>query len=543
MEIGYWYLRTCDANENHTRSEACIDQKPSKCSSNDEFLQTTGNMDRWDFLKDRSLGLKDCEDICRNNCSCKAYASAKSDGTGCKFSYGQKHDEPDLWFAENFYIRNSSLSEKNNTGISTARNTTEKQIATNPKKNRMTIVASLVSLTVLAIICSLCYLMLKCYFCFGGKQGRQMRETNTGTEVLIRELGTSMAAINELSGTHKLKLNGKQDHELPLFSFSAIESATDQFSYANKLGRDGFGPVYKGTLDDGQEIAVKRLSRTSGHGVEEFKNEFGFISFWFVISCKLLSRFTYLSSNFYILLCLLLSTHFTTDATKRVLLDWKKRMHIIEGLAQGLLYLHKYSRLRIIHRDLKTSNILLDSNMNPKISDFGTAKIFGENESGANTNRIVGTYGYMSPEYAMKGLFSEKSDVFSFGVMVLEILSGKKNTGFYQPNEFSNLLEYAWYLWKEGRYLALLDQAVAETCTATSEFRRCVEVGLFCVQESAEDRPTMSDVVSMLGGGGDSVTISGPKQPAFSKLAKQNSVENSGTCSVNDVSYSTLQAR
>nr|XP_048327368.1 G-type lectin S-receptor-like serine/threonine-protein kinase At1g11330 [Ziziphus jujuba var. spinosa] len=305
-----------------------------------------------------------------------------------------------------------------------------------------------------------------------------------------------MAAINELSGTHKLKSNGKQDHELPLFSFSALESATDHFSDANKLGQGGYGPVYKGTLADGQEIAVKRLSRRSGQ-----------------------------------------------DATKGVLLDWKKRMHIIEGIAQGLLYLHKYCRLRIIHRDLKTSNILLDSNMNPKISDFGTAKIFGENESGANTNRIVGTYGYMSPEYAMNGLFSEKSDVFSFGVMMLEILSGRKNTGFRQPNEFSNLLEYAWYLWKEGRYLELVDQAVEEKCIATSEFRRCLEVGLFCVQESAEDRPTMSDVVSMLGGGGDSVTISGPKQPGFSKLVKQNLVENPGTCSVNDVSYSSLQAR
>nr|XP_048327075.1 G-type lectin S-receptor-like serine/threonine-protein kinase At1g67520 isoform X2 [Ziziphus jujuba var. spinosa] len=501
-----WYVPTCDENENYARSGACIDQTPSNCSRNDEFLQTIGDMDRWDFLKNHSLGPNDCEEICRNNCSCKAFASAKSDGTGCKFSSGIKKDEIHSW--QSFYIRNSSSMEKNNTGPDIERNTT-----TETQR---------------------------------GKQGSQRKDANMGTEVLIRELRTSMAAIKELSGTHKLKSNGKQDHELPLFSFSAIESATGHFSDANKLGQGGFGPVYKGTVADGQEIAVKRLSRRSGQGVEEFKNEVMLISslqhrnLVRVLGCCIKGEekilvYEYLPNKSL--------DSFLFDATKRVLLDWKKRMHIIEGIAQGLLYLHKYSRLRIIHRDLKTSNILLDSKMNPKISDFGTAKIFGENESGANTNRIVGTYGYMSPEYALKGLFSEKSDVFSFGVMVLEILSGKKNTGFYQPNEFSNLLEYAWYLWKEGRYLALLDQAVAETCTATSEFRRCVEVGLFCVQESAEDRPTMSDVVSMLGGGGDSVTVSGPKQPAFSKLAKQNSVENSGTCSVNDVSYSTLQAR
>ncbi|XP_048327072.2 G-type lectin S-receptor-like serine/threonine-protein kinase At1g67520 isoform X2 [Ziziphus jujuba] len=542
-----WYVPTCDENENYARSGACIDQTPSNCSRNDEFLQTIGDMDRWDFLKNHSLGPNDCEEICRNNCSCKAFASAKSDGTGCKFSSGIKKDEIHSW--QSFYIRNSSSMEKNNTGPDIERNTTtETQRASNPKKNQkwVTIVGPLVSLIVLAIICSLCCSMLKYCFYFRGKQGSQGKDANMGTEVLIRELRTSMAAIKELSGTHKLKSNGKQDHELPLFSFSAIESATGRFSDANKLGQGGFGPVYKGTLADGQEIAVKRLSRRSGQGVEELKNEAMLISnlqhrnLVRVLGCCIKGEekilvYEYLPNKSL--------DSFLFDATKRVLLDWKKRMHIIEGIAQGLLYLHKYSRLRIIHRDLKTSNILLDSNMNPKISDFGTAKIFGENESGANTNRIVGTYGYMSPEYALKGLFSEKSDVFSFGVMVLEILSGKKNSGFYQPNEFSNLLEYAWYLWKEGRYLELLDQAVAETCTATSEFRRCVEVGLFCVQESAEDRPTMSDVVSMLGGGGDSVTVSGPKQPAFSTLVKQNSVENPGTCSVNDVSYSTLQAR
>nr|XP_048323374.1 G-type lectin S-receptor-like serine/threonine-protein kinase B120 [Ziziphus jujuba var. spinosa] len=299
------------------------------------------------------------------------------------------------------------------------------------------------------------------------------------TDVLIRELKTSMASIDELSGANKQKSNGKQDHELPLFSFPTIETATAYFSAENKLGQGGFGPVYKGILADGQEIAVKRLSTRSGQGLEEFKNEVMLISklqhrnLVRLLGCCIKGEekilvYEYLPNKSL--------DSFLFDETKQFLLDWRKRVNIIEGIAQGLLYLHKYSRLRIIHRDLKASNILLDNNMNPKISDFGTAKIFGDNESRASTIRIVGTYGYMSPEYAMDGLFSEKSDVFSFGVMLLEILSGKKNSaGFHQTNEYTKLLEYAWNLWKDGRCLELMDPSVTKTCSSTGEFIRFVQ--------------------------------------------------------------------
>ncbi|PQQ02492.1 hypothetical protein Pyn_24663 [Prunus yedoensis var. nudiflora] len=174
----------------------------------------------------------------------------------------------------------------------------------------------------------------------------------------------------------------------------------------------------------------------------------------------------------------------SSDSTKRVLLDWRKRMNIIEGIAQGLLYLHKYSRLWIIHRDLKTSNILLDCDMNPKISDFGMARIFVDNDTRGQTNRVVGTFGYMSPEYAVDGRFSEKSDVFSFGVMLFEIISGKKNIAFFEADHSLNLLGNAWNLWKEGKGMELMDSTLSSSCSS-SEFTRCIQMGLLCVQERA----------------------------------------------------------
>ncbi|GAV84831.1 Stress-antifung domain-containing protein/Pkinase_Tyr domain-containing protein [Cephalotus follicularis] len=297
--------------------------------------------------------------------------------------------------------------------------------------------------------------------------------------------------------------------------FDTVRVATDDFSDANKLGEGGFGAVYKGKLSNGQEIAVKRLSQKSGQGDLEFKNEV-------VLVAKLQHRNLVRLLGFCLerterLLIyefvpnLSLNIFIFVDNLKRSLLYWEMRYNIIRGIARGLLYLHEDSRFRVIHRDLKAGNILLDAEMNPKISDFGMARLFLMDQTHGDTRRVAGTFGYMAPEYVGRGHFSVKSDVFSFGVLVLEIVTGQKNNNFRNEEIEEHLLTFAWQSWHEGRASRIIDPTLR--ANPSDEMLRCIHIGLLCVQENADDRPTMAEVVVMLTT--PTVPLSVPSQPAF----------------------------
>ncbi|XP_058197635.1 cysteine-rich receptor-like protein kinase 10 isoform X1 [Rhododendron vialii] len=338
------------------------------------------------------------------------------------------------------------------------------------------------------------------------------------------------------------------------YDFGTIQAATNNFSDDNKIGEGGFGPVYKGLLPDGQEVAVKRLSQSSGQGALEFKNEVLLVAKLQHRNLVRLLGFC-LEGEEKILIYEFVTNksldYFLFDPREREKLDWSRRYKIIGGLARGMLYLHEDSRLRIIHRDLKASNILLDGDMNAKVSDFGTARIFGVDQSQGNTNRVVGTFGYMSPEYVMHGQFSVKSDVFSFGVLVLEIISGKKNNNFNQSDGSEDLLSHAWKLWKEGISLDLMDPTL-EGSHSRNEVTRCIHIALLCVQDDPDARPSMATVVLMLNS--YSATLSIPQEPAFFVQSKRGantlqglesdqSTSKSMPFSVNEASITELEPR
>ncbi|KAK3152573.1 hypothetical protein QOZ80_2BG0160860 [Eleusine coracana subsp. coracana] len=301
-----------------------------------------------------------------------------------------------------------------------------------------------------------------------------------------------------------------------LIDLSTLRLATDNFSKKNKLGEGGFGEVYKGALPNSQQIAVKRLSQNSRQGIGELKNELALIA---KLQHKNLVRlvgvclqeeekllvYEYMPNTS-------LDT-FLFDTNKRKQLDWSKRFNIIKGIARGLQYLHEDSQLKIIHRDLKASNVLLDADMNPKISDFGLARLFGGDQSQDTTNRVVGTYGYMAPEYALRGQYSLKSDIYSFGVLILEILTGMRNSDTYNSDQPVDLPSLIWEHWTMKAVMEMIDPYLRNDYSSQEDIFRCVHIGLSCVQEDPVDRPNISVISVML----DSSTIPSqdPARPAF----------------------------
>ncbi|KAK7324627.1 hypothetical protein VNO77_28343 [Canavalia gladiata] len=478
-------------------SQGCVRDTPLNCHNDGfvKYIKMKVPDTEYSWLN-QNMTLRECRVKCLSNCSCTAYTNSdiRGAGSGCAMWFGDLKDlrlQPDA--GQDLYVRvPASLLETNNRG-----------------KAKVGIAAG-------STTSILCFLLLALYVLC------RRRRVTTKKNV----------AIADHCKEHE------EDLELPLLDLSTIVGATHNFSNSNKLGEGGFGLVYKGTLENGQEIAVKRLSSGSGQGLKEFKNEIKLIA-------KLQHRnlvkrhgcciqgeeklliYEYMpnkSLDFFIF-----------DPTRRMLLDWPKRFHIICGVARGLLYLHQDSRLRIIHRDLKASNVLLDREMNPKISDFGLARILLGDQNAATTHRVVGTYGYMAPEYAIDGNFSVKSDVFSFGILLLEIISGKKKIGGNHQGKNRNLIGHAWDLWIEGRPLELIGEHFIHSCNL-SEALRCIHIGLLCLHQNPHDRPSMSSVVMMLG---SEIDLPQPKQPAV--FVGEDSLHQE--YSINKLSLTLLEAR
>ncbi|KAJ0248137.1 G-type lectin S-receptor-like serine/threonine-protein kinase [Hirschfeldia incana] len=457
----------------------CVRVVPLRCKKENNVSSSRGKGD--EFLKlqkmkvpvsaERSLANeKDCSKQCLENCSCTAYAY---DGRiGCM-----------IW-SDSLVDMQSSLASGIDLYIRIA----------HPEKKQ-----SHLAIVIGAAFVAAAFLLLAC------QKFKKRSESRRRPELMFNRMEP---VTSENESPYVFKPN-----EFPLFEFQVLAKSTDYFSHRNKLGQGGFGPVYKGKLPEGQEIAVKRLSRASRQGLEELMNEVVVISklqhrnLVRVLGCCIegeerLLVYEYMPNKSL--------DAYLFDPTKQKILDWKTRFNIMEGISRGLLYLHRDSRLKIIHRDLKASNILLDDNLNPKISDFGLARVFEGNEDEAETRKVVGTYGYMSPEYAMEGYFSEKSDVFSLGVIFLEIISGRRNS--HKEENDLNLLAYAWNLWNDGEAASLANPAVFDECFE-KEIAKCVQIGLLCVQELANDRPNVSNVIWMLTT--ENAHLPEAKQPAF----------------------------
>ncbi|CAL8097537.1 unnamed protein product [Prunus armeniaca] len=333
---------------------------------------------------------------------------------------------------------------------------------------------------------------------------------------IIKTLGFSSSK----EGQNEEDLEKIAAQEQKVFPFETLVAATKNFHSTHELGRGGFGPVYKGKLEDGREIAVKKLSQSSNQGKKEFMNEakllarvqhrnvvnlLGYCAHGIALVVKMELIQTPISIKFpdmsvkivwkFVLASIALHM-LKFESNRREELDWKRRYDIICGIARGLLYLHEDSHNCIIHRDIKASNILLDDKWVPKIADFGMARLFPEDETHVNT-RVAGTNGYMAPEYVMHGHLSVKADVFSFGVVVLELISGQRNSSFNLNVDAQSLLDWAYKLYKKGRSLEIMDPTLASSAV-TEQVAMCIQMGLLCIQGDPQLRPTMHRVVVIL---------------------------------------------
>lgn len=306
------------------------------------------------------------------------------------------------------------------------------------------------------------------------------------------------------------------------FSYNELRTATNNFNLIKKIGRGGFGTVYKGILKNGTEVAVKVLSLDSNQGLREFLAEINAIS-----NVKHPNLVELLGCCVHGPNRILVYEYVENNSIDRVLLgprrsvelNWDMRSAICLGTARGLAFLHEELAPRIVHRDIKASNILLDKDYLPKIGDFGLAKLFPDDITHIST-QLAGTTGYLAPEYVLGGQLTMKADVYSFGILMLEVVSGKSSAHASYGGTQKLLIEWAWELYEEGNVLAIVDDDLADF--PKDEVERFIKVALFCTQAKANRRPSMGQVIEMLS---KNVKLN------ENELTPPGFVEDSGRCS------------
>ncbi|EAZ10276.1 hypothetical protein OsJ_00111 [Oryza sativa Japonica Group] len=308
---------------------------------------------------------------------------------------------------------------------------------------------------------------------------------------------------------------------LKRFAFSQLEVATDNFSLENQIGVGAFSIVYQGRLNEGLEVAVKRASYVDKIPFHQLENELDLIpKLQHTNIVKLLGYCTRKRERILVFEYMpnrSLDSFITGERATKEPLDWPKRSQIVRGIAQGAVYLHKLCEPRIIHGDLKPGNILLDASLKPKICDFGISKALKADADKDCTGVVVGSRGFMAPEYKQGGCLSLQTDVYSFGATLLQIIRGKHISPSSlalsdESHNYGPLNKWAWNLWKDGNLMELIDPSLHDENHA-SEIKRWVQIALLCVQQSPEERPSMWDVLLMLSC--DSVILPEPKLPAY----------------------------